>query len=87
MLVKADHSGVILNAALKLKPIRQKFLFRDCRKNRKDTLYKALAEEEWEEVLNATSVDEAVNHLDKKILDLMNISMPTRTISLSTRDP
>ena len=46
-----------------------------------------MAEEEWEEVLKATSVDEAVDHLEKKILDLMNISMPARTISLSTRDP
>ena len=37
--------------------------------------------------MKATSVDEAVDHLEKKILDLMNISMPTRTITLSTRDP
>ena len=87
MLIKTDHTGVILSAGMKLKPMRRKFLFRDCRKHRKDALYKALAEQNWEAVQKATNVDEAVDYLSKKILDLMNTCMPTKTISMSTRDP
>ena len=87
MLIKTDHFGVILSAVRKLKPMRRKFLFRDCRKHRKDALYRALAEQDWEAVLKATNVDEAVDYLSNKILDLMNICMPTKTISMSTRDP
>ena len=34
MLIKTDHSGMILKAALKLKPIQQKFLLRDSRKQK-----------------------------------------------------
>ncbi len=44
MLTKTDHAGVILQAGIKLKPMRRKFQFRDCRKPRKDALYKSLAE-------------------------------------------
>ena len=59
MPIKADQ--VILPAGMKLiKPIRRKFLSRDCRKHRKDALYKALAEQNWEAVHKATNVDEAV---------------------------
>ena len=60
MLIKTDHTGVILSAGMKLKPMRRKFLFRDCRKHRKDALYKALAEQNWEAVQKATNVDESV---------------------------
>ena len=62
MLIKIDHTGVILPAWLKLKPMTRKFHFRDCRKHCKDALYKALAEQNWEAVHKATSVDEAVNY-------------------------
>ena len=78
---------MILSAGMKLKPMRRKFLFRDCRKHRKDPLSKALAEQNWEAVQKATNVYEAVDYLSKKILDLMNTCMPTKTISMSTRDP
>lgn len=48
MFIKTDHSGVILQSGIKLKPLRRKLQFRDCRKHRKDALYKASAEENWE---------------------------------------
>ena len=60
MLIKADHTGVILPAGMKLKPIRRKFLSHDGRKHRKDALYKVLAEQNWEAVQKATNADEAV---------------------------
>ena len=87
MLMKTDHIGVILSAGMKLKPMRRKFLFRDCRKHRKDALYKALAEQNWEAVQKANNVDEAVDYLSKRIPDLMNTCMPTKTIYMSTRGP
>ena len=86
MLIKIDHTGVILPAWLKLKPMRRKFHFRNCRKHCKDAFYKALAEQNWEAVHKATNVDEAVNYRSKKILDLMNTCMAVKTISMSTRD-
>ncbi len=46
MLTKTDHIGVILPAGMKLKPMRRKVEFRDCRKHRKEDFYEALAEED-----------------------------------------
>ena len=88
ILIKTDHIGVILSAGMKLKPMRRKFPFRDCRKHRKEALYKALAKQNWDyAVQKANNIDEAVDYLGKKILDLMNTCMPTMTISMSARDP
>ncbi|EDO28025.1 predicted protein [Nematostella vectensis] len=39
---KTDHLGFIVPAAKKLKPIRTKLAFRDCRQQYKDALYKRL---------------------------------------------
>ncbi len=87
MLTKTDHTGVILPAGMKLKPMRRKVEFRDCRKHRKEDFYKALAEEDWEDVLQSTNVNDAVNCLERKIMDHMNRCMPTKTVSISSRDP
>ena len=87
MLTKTDHIGVILPAGMKLKPMRRKVEFRDCRKHRKEDFYKALAEEDWEDVLQSTNVNDAVNCLERKIMDHMNRCMPTKTVSISSRDP
>lgn len=42
---KTDHTAVILPPGTKLKPIRRKVQIRDCRKDRKECLYKSLAGE------------------------------------------
>ena len=87
MLTKTDHIGVILPAGTKLKPMRRKVEFRDCRKHRKEDFHKALAEEDWEDVSQSTNVNDAVNCLERKIMDHMNKCMPTKTVSISSRDP
>ena len=56
MLIKADHTGVILPAGTKLRPIRRKVKVRDCRKHRKEDLYDlyiVLAGKDWDDVLEA----------------------------------
>ncbi|CAB4026139.1 RNA-directed DNA polymerase from transposon X-element, partial [Paramuricea clavata] len=87
MLTKTDHMGVILPAGTKLKPMRRKVEFRDCRKHRKEDFHKALAEEDWEDVSQSTNVNDAVNCLERKIMDHMNKCMPKKTVSISSRDP
>ncbi|CAB4023089.1 RNA-directed DNA polymerase from transposon X-element, partial [Paramuricea clavata] len=87
MLTKTDHMGVILPAGTKLKPMRRKVEFRDCRKHRKEDFHKALAEEDWEDVSQSTNVNDSVNCLERKIKDHMNKCMPTKTVSISSRDP
>ncbi|CAB4011545.1 Hypothetical predicted protein [Paramuricea clavata] len=82
-----DHIGVILPAGTKLKPMRRKVEFRDCRKHRKEDFHKVLAEEDWEDVSQTTNVNDAVNCLERKIMDHMNKCMPTKTVSISSRDP
>ncbi len=82
MLTETDHIGVTLPAEMKLKPMRQKVEFRDC----SEDFFKALAEEDWEDVLQSTNVNDAVNCLERKILDNMNRCMPTKTVSISSRD-
>ncbi|CAB3980944.1 Hypothetical predicted protein [Paramuricea clavata] len=79
--------GVILPAGTKLKPMRRKVEFRDCRKHRKEDFHKALAEEDWEDVSQSTNVNDAVNCLERMIMDHMNKCMPTKTVSISSRDP
>ena len=87
MLTKTDHIGVILPAGAKLKPMRRKVEFRDCRKHRKEDFHKALAEEDWEDVSQSTNVNDAVNCLERKIMDHMNKCMLTKTVPISSRDP
>ena len=87
VLIKTDHTGVILPAGAKLRPIRRKVKVRECRKHRKEDLYSALAGEDWDDVLEATDIEDAVDWLERKILGHMNKCMPTRTISISSRDP
>ncbi|CAB4022554.1 Hypothetical predicted protein [Paramuricea clavata] len=79
--------GVILPAGTKLKSMRRKVEFRDCRKHRKEDFHKALAEEDWENVSQSTNVNDAVNCLERKIMDHMNKCMPTKTVSISSGDP
>ena len=62
---KTDHTAVILPPGTKLKPIRRKVQIRDCRKHRKECLYKSLAGENWGAVLNTNDVDQAVSNLEK----------------------
>ena len=69
LLINTDNTGVILPAGMRLKPILRKFLFRDCKKHRKDALYKALAERNCGAAQKATNVDEALDCLSKKIQD------------------
>ena len=85
--IKTDHTAVILPAGTKLKPIRCKVQIRDCRENRKATLYTALAEENWDNVLAAPDVQQAVCVLEEKIRGHMDRCMPVKTVSMSSRDP
>lgn len=65
--IKTDHTAVILLAGTKLKPICCKVLIWDCRENRKAVLYTALAEENWDNVLDAPYVQQVVCLLEGKI--------------------
>ncbi|CAB3998288.1 Hypothetical predicted protein [Paramuricea clavata] len=87
VITKTDHIGVILPTGTKLKPMRRKVEFWDCRKHRKEDFHKALAEEDWEDVSQSTNVNDAVNCLERKIMDHLNKCMPTKTVSISSRDP
>ncbi|CAB4030584.1 Hypothetical predicted protein [Paramuricea clavata] len=51
--IKTDHTAVILAAGVKLKPVRKRVRIWDCRKHRKNDFYRALAEENWDNILNA----------------------------------
>ena len=64
MQIKTDHSGVILPAGSKLKPIRTKVLIRDRRAHRKIALYQALENGNWNQVLSANHPDQAVEKLE-----------------------
>ena len=87
MLIKTDHLGFIVPAGRKLKHIRQKVQFRDCREHRKRALYLAPASECWDEVLGADNIEKAVKILELKILSNIKRCMSLRTATLSTRDP
>lgn len=87
MLIKTDHLGFIIPAGKKLKPIRQKVQFRDCREHQKQALYLALASECWNEVLEVDNIEKAVNILELKILSNINRCMPLQTVTMSSCDP
>ena len=87
LLIKTDHTAVILPPGTKLKPIRCKVQIRDCRENHKATLYTSLAEENWDNVLTAPDVQQAVCVLEEKIHGHIDRCMPVRTVSMSSRHP
>ena len=60
LLIKTDHTAVILPAGTKLKPICCKVQIWDCRENHKAALYTALVEENWDNMLAAPDVQQAV---------------------------
>ena len=72
LIMKTDHTGVILPAGTKLKPIRRKVKIRDCREHRKQKFYMALASEDWGKVFQTKHVDNAVDLLERKIKTLQN---------------
>ena len=84
---KTDHTAVILPAGTKLKPISSKVQIQDCRENRKAMLYTALAEENWDNVLAAPDVQQAVYEFKENIHSHMDRCMPVKTVSMSSRDP
>ena len=65
--IKTDHTAVILPAGTNLKPIRCKVQMWDCRENCKAILYTALVEENWDNVLTAPDVQQALCLLKEKI--------------------
>ena len=87
LIMKTDHTGVILPAGTKLKPIRRKVKIRDCREHRKQKFYMALASEDWGKVFQTKHVDNAVDLLERKIKTLQDKHLPLRTVSMSSRDP
>ena len=87
MLTKSDHTGVVLPAGTKLRPVRWKVKIRDQREHRKQDLYKALAEEDWSEVYQSLGVDQAVSRMERIILSHLEKWMPMRTVTMSSRDP
>lgn len=84
---KTDHTAVVLSVGKKLKPIRQKVRIRDSRKHRKDALYLALVKENWSSVCDSMDVNEAVNNLETIIHKNMDICIPLKTVTVSSRDP
>ena len=68
MLMRTDHLGFFVPAGKKLKPIRRKVSFRDCRELRKSALYLALDAEVWRDVVQAENIQDAVKRFERKIL-------------------
>ena len=87
LLIKTDHTAVILLAGTKLKPIRCKVQIQDCRESCKATLYTALVKENWDNILAAPDVQQAVCLLEEKIHGHMNGCMPVRTVSMLSCNP
>ena len=83
MLIKTDHLGVILPAGLKLKPIRRKVR----REHRKQAFYRALENENWDQVMCIDNPDHVVERLEATILGHLNYCTPQRVVSMSSRDP
>ena len=46
-----------------------------------------LAEEDWSEVYQSLDVDQAVSRMEQIILSHLEKWMPTRTVTMSSRDP
>ena len=67
MSAKSHHQVVILPAGSKLHPMHCKVLSWDRRLHRKQDLYVASVEEDWQEVLDTKNVNEAVNKLETTI--------------------
>ena len=65
--IKTDHTAVILPASTKLKPICWKVQIQDCIENRKAILHSALVEENWNNVLAAPDVQQALCLVEEKI--------------------
>ena len=88
MLMKTDHRGIILHAGKKLEPVR-KVIIRNCREHRTSAFYQALVNEKCNEIFDATYIDLAVNTCRMKeiIHSHLNICMPLKVVSMSTRDP
>ena len=82
---KTDHTAVVSPVGKKLKPIRQKVRIRDSRKYRKDALYLALVKENWSSVCDSMDVNEAVNNFETIIHENMDICMPLKTVTVSSR--
>ena len=85
--IKTDHTTVILPPGTRLKPIHCKVQIRDCRENCKATLYTALAEENWDNVLAAPDVQQAVCVLEEKIHCHMDRCILVRTVSFYVITP
>ena len=85
--IKTDHTAVILPAGTKLKPVRTNVRIRDCRKHRKNHLYRALADESWDDILNSSDVNLAVYNLERTIQMHMDRCMPFKMVCMSSRDP
>lgn len=84
--VKTDHTGFVIPAGTKLKPIRREVKMWDCRDHRKGALHNGHAEVNWDDVLLCSDVDEAVCLLEEKISDHVDRCMPVSTVSISSRD-
>ena len=86
-LAKSDHTGVVLPAGTKLRPVRRKVKIRDQREHCKQDLYKALAEEDWSEVYQSQGVDQAISCMERIILSHLEKWMPMKTVTMLSRDP
>lgn len=84
MLMRTDHKGIILPAGSKLKPICCKVKVCDCRDPHKFLLYDALARQNWDNLVESSDVDQAVNCLESMILGHMGRYMPYWTVSISS---
>ena len=73
--IKIDHTAVIMTAGRKLKSVRHTVHIYDCRKHRKEDFYRALDGICWDDIMNTTNVEDAVNNLEFMIHAHMNKSV------------
>ncbi|EDO46338.1 predicted protein [Nematostella vectensis] len=85
--IKTDHLGFIVPAAKKLKPIRTRLAFRDCRQQHKDALYKRLVDFDWSPLRELSSIDDITNTFQSTLHLLMDECLPLKSITMSSRDP
>ena len=84
---QTDHTAVVFPAGTKLKPICCKVQIQHCRENHKAALYNEMVEENWDEVLAAPGVQQAVCVLEEKIHGNTNRCMSVRPASMPSCDP
>ena len=85
--LKSDHLAIILTPCQKVRPCRRKVTFTDFNFKGFQYLNNILSNFDFSQLFKILDVDSAASWLDQTVSDLVAASFPTRTVSISDRDP